>query len=178
MEKWFARAMTANPDCNSACEQKVRYLHPKWHGSVDEYLGFAWKCVRTGNREGHLPYAFLRYALAEGSLLGRKFRSNEAWARRTVSSVMMWAVVRHGLESQLEARPDDRYYRSLLARMACVAGRYEVARAAFAALGTDWHPDVFADRAEFETFRREAETGNPHPDAIRRLPTPPAPPVK
>jgi len=41
MEKWFQRATTAKTSSPSANRNKVLYLQPKWHGSVEELLSFA-----------------------------------------------------------------------------------------------------------------------------------------
>jgi hypothetical protein len=44
MEKWFWRAMDADNDNLDACNKKLLWLEPKWHGSPEEMLEFARTC--------------------------------------------------------------------------------------------------------------------------------------
>ncbi|SIN78497.1 hypothetical protein SAMN05444166_0835 [Singulisphaera sp. GP187] len=49
MERWFARAMEADGDCKEACEAKMDWLDPKWHGSQEGLLAFGRACRDTKN---------------------------------------------------------------------------------------------------------------------------------
>ena len=40
MERWFARAMEADPGNPGAVGRKMQYLEPKWHGSPAEMIRF------------------------------------------------------------------------------------------------------------------------------------------
>jgi hypothetical protein len=55
METWFARAMKANPDNKLACDKKLYYLYPRWHGSHEEMIAFGRECLATQNYWGALP---------------------------------------------------------------------------------------------------------------------------
>jgi hypothetical protein len=55
MERWFARAMLANPDNYSACIAKYTYLAPKWHGSAQEELDFGRQCAEFGSVRSRIP---------------------------------------------------------------------------------------------------------------------------
>jgi hypothetical protein len=59
MEKWYRRAMFANPDSYDACEGKLNYLFPKWHGSAAEALAFGRECVKNGTPGNRIPYILI-----------------------------------------------------------------------------------------------------------------------
>ena len=56
MEKWFKRAMDANPDNAFACGAKMLYLEPKWHGTPIDMITFARECFAGQNWQGTLPF--------------------------------------------------------------------------------------------------------------------------
>ena len=58
MEKWFERAMKANPNDKYACMLKLDYLHPKWNGSVEDMLEFGRQCRETKNWRSGIPLIF------------------------------------------------------------------------------------------------------------------------
>jgi tetratricopeptide (TPR) repeat protein len=47
MERWFQRAIEADPKYYSAYSAKLDYLAPKWQGSKEEYLDFATFCYNN-----------------------------------------------------------------------------------------------------------------------------------
>ena len=55
MERWFRRAMEADPDNLQACRDKLYYLYPRWHGSHREMISFARECLATEAEVGGLP---------------------------------------------------------------------------------------------------------------------------
>jgi hypothetical protein len=55
LEKWFWRAMDADNDNLDACNKKLLWLEPKWHGSPEEMLEFARTCRDTKNWSSGIP---------------------------------------------------------------------------------------------------------------------------
>lgn len=55
MEKWFARAMQADPDNYAACRAKLHFLLPQWYGSRQDMLAFGRECVASTNWGGEVP---------------------------------------------------------------------------------------------------------------------------
>ncbi|PYJ85659.1 MAG: hypothetical protein DME22_08200 [Verrucomicrobia bacterium] len=55
MELWFRRAMELDPNSYDACNTKLLYLEPKWHGSIEEMLKFGRECVESKEWSGHVP---------------------------------------------------------------------------------------------------------------------------
>jgi len=49
MEKWFERAIKPIGNQKGACEAKLEWLDPKWHGTRDEMLAFGRACRDTKN---------------------------------------------------------------------------------------------------------------------------------
>jgi hypothetical protein len=60
MEKWFQRAITADPDCDPACRSKLYYLEPKWHGSLQDELNFGKQCLAARRFREGLPSPWWR----------------------------------------------------------------------------------------------------------------------
>lgn len=159
MERWFERAMKANPDNYAACTAKLMYLSPKWHGTVQEYLSFAWKCVRTENGDGFLPFAVTQsFFLDSQSYLYERQETRDR-VRAFYEDRRVWAVIRQAMKIQLTRRPDDRHIRSQFARAACLAGRYELALREFELLGDQFESGVFSGKPEYDAFRNEAAAG-------------------
>ena len=55
MEAWFNHAMTINPNCYEACEDKLHYLYPQWYGSRADMVSFGRECVASTNWGGIVP---------------------------------------------------------------------------------------------------------------------------
>ncbi|MDB6053534.1 MAG: hypothetical protein JWN25_1057 [Verrucomicrobiales bacterium] len=55
MEKWFSRAMAANPSNYTAVDHKSQFLEPKWFGTVPELLEFGRECVNSTSWNGRVP---------------------------------------------------------------------------------------------------------------------------
>jgi hypothetical protein len=59
MEKWFHRAMQADPDNHAACEAKLLYLDPRWKGSLQELDAFSRECRDTHNYIGRIALMYV-----------------------------------------------------------------------------------------------------------------------
>ncbi len=59
MEKWFSRAMLANPDNSKACNAKLTYLLPQWFGNNTDPLVFGRQCVEYGSARSRIPVVLL-----------------------------------------------------------------------------------------------------------------------
>jgi hypothetical protein len=55
MEKWFRRALEADPNHKPAVTYKMNYLAPKWHGSREELLEFGRQLAKTDRWDTSLP---------------------------------------------------------------------------------------------------------------------------
>jgi len=148
MENWFSRAIKADPDNVEAYRMRMRYLEPKWYGSVKELKAFSESCRKSKNWVARLPIISLdvHEALAEAS--GNSdayYKSPEVW--RDVESV---------LRPWLEAFPNDASGRSRYTYFACKCGHWDEAKRQFALLGDRAIPDQFGDPAFLVLYRQEA----------------------
>jgi len=55
MERWFSRAMEANPNSYAACDYKLQYLYPQWYGSGEDMVAFGRECVHNPDWGGNVP---------------------------------------------------------------------------------------------------------------------------
>lgn len=60
MEKYFQRAIAADPDCYSAYDRKLYFLTPKWHGDIGDQLKFGRECLATRRWDDRIPFLLLQ----------------------------------------------------------------------------------------------------------------------
>ena len=131
MEKWFERAMKACSINKSACEQKLDWLDPKWHGSQEEMLAFGRACRDTRNwRVG------LTLLLADAHFRASTHMTKEEGVKY-LHSDEVWEDIKEVYEEYLKHYPDDFVERSRYAAYCFVCGRYAESDKQFQLLGAD-----------------------------------------
>jgi hypothetical protein len=159
MERWFGRAMRAEPDNTAACNVKIEYLHPKWYGTAEDYLGFAWQCVRTRNVHGRLPFVPVAHFLVHYRVPRPTVHPNQlADLQSAYGRPNVWVVTRTALTVLTRGDPEQGKLRGLFARLACVAGRYDVARRELTGVA-DAEAGAFVTPRELEYYRSWAAAG-------------------
>jgi tetratricopeptide (TPR) repeat protein len=152
MEAWYKRAMEADPDNLDACQKKMYYLEPKWHGSPEAMLGFGRELLAIGNWEARLPLQLVEAHMtlaAYGEKPADYYQDNR-----------VWQDIQEVYDRMLRHNPKSTWDRSYYARMACYCGRWSEAKAQFDKLGADAEVTAFADAAEFHRLKaRAAEKG-------------------
>jgi hypothetical protein len=129
MEKWFERAMKANPNNVEACELKMDWLDPKWHGSREEVLAFGRACRATHNwRVGITLLAADGHWRVAQRMDGQDQRK---YYRTPAVSDEIKAVY----EEFLEHYPDNDAKRSFYAAYCYMCGRYAEADKQFKRVG-------------------------------------------
>jgi len=158
MEDAFRRALHANPDNRTACDLRLEYLHPKWHGSRDgaDYLRACWAMALYPG-EGWVQAGMLSNLFANHAIAGPRGEADRGAAARHYQSDDVFALVWTACRALEAGRPGETYYTQVLAVVASVTGRNEVARDAFSRAGPSFSPGVFLDQGEFDRLRREAE---------------------
>ena len=130
METWFQRAMEADGDNQAACDAKMDWLDPKWHGSVEEMLEFGRACRDTKNwRAGLtllLPDAHHRAVLVPAPR-SVKFQYFAAPA--------VWDDVRSAYDEYLGHYPKDYVERSQYAVLCYLCGKHDESHRQFVAVG-------------------------------------------
>src|SRR5262249_41124325 len=128
MEQWFARALTADGDNRTACSIKLKWLHPKWHGTREELVAFGRACRDTGNWQSGIPLLVADAHLGVTDLLPDQaaresyLRQEEVW--RDIESVYTEHLKHHPRDDR--ARSQFAYYSYLCARPAEAHRQFQV----------------------------------------------------
>lgn len=110
MQTWFQRALDAFPDHYQACQAKLKYLDPKWHGSEKEMMAFARACRASENWEGLFPLIMVE---AHENLAAHR-KDSQAY----LASPPVWNEIRAAFEAYLKRNPNSVYERSRYAMRA------------------------------------------------------------
>jgi hypothetical protein len=149
MERWFNRAMEADPDCWSACLAKREWLQPKWHGQDRDVYFFCQRCLYTRNWYAGLPF------IAQQVYAGSQMNTDEDY-RQYYGHETIWRYTQEAYTGFLAEYPTDRDARTRYAYIAARVGKWDVAAEQFEALGDVPWPGHFASREEFDRLRAEA----------------------
>ncbi|HTV39333.1 MAG TPA: hypothetical protein VMF08_02050 [Candidatus Sulfotelmatobacter sp.] len=105
MEKWFARAMQADPDNYAACRAKLHFLLPEWYGSRDDMVAFGRECVASTNWGGEVPLILVdAHSEFDRTLTGEARRNY--WLSPDV-----WPDIQSGYEKYAQLNPDETRFR-------------------------------------------------------------------
>ncbi|MDB5291445.1 MAG: hypothetical protein JWL69_2686 [Phycisphaerales bacterium] len=151
MEKWFERAMAADPDNLDACERKITYLLPRWYGSAEELLQFGQDCYEEGNWRGGLPLLLAR--------VHETISDDAADKRKYLSQPLVWEDFVRVYEPYLSARPNDLKARSRYCSIASTIGKWAVAHKQFELLGDNVVLEPFGSSTNLNTYRDLARKG-------------------
>ena len=119
MEKWFQRAMTADPDNYQACRKKLNYLLPQWYGSRDDLLTFGRECVASTNWGGHVPLILVD----AHSEFARTLNADDRPAYWRSPEV--WPDIQAGYEKFSQINPDATRFRYPYAAYAFRCGQWQ-----------------------------------------------------
>ncbi len=78
MEKYFQRAIAADPGCYAAYDRKLYWLAPKWHGTADDQLAFGRECLATKRWDDRIPFLLLQ---SQKNIVEDRFRELSATAQ-------------------------------------------------------------------------------------------------
>jgi hypothetical protein len=148
MERWYGRAMKADPSCREAALAKMTWLEPKWHGDPKAMLAFGRELLAGGNWDATLPLllANAHWALACYGPGGLRAVPDPGYFARNPKPI--WADVKGVYEPYLKKVPDSRYHRTRYALMAAWCGEWAEANRQFDHLAGSYSrrvvpPDVF-----------------------------------
>lgn len=105
MEKWFDRAMKADPNSYEACRTKLHFLLPEWYGSRDDMLEFGRQCVASTNWGGHVPLILVD----AHSDFDRELRGQERSDYWLLPDV--WPDIESAYEKFARLNPDETHFR-------------------------------------------------------------------
>jgi hypothetical protein len=151
MEKWFRRAMEADPDCLAACRAKLDWLLPKWYGTQEDVDEFAYQCYRTQNWHAQIAL------LLDVDRIHYPFVKQPLYV--TWGTPVEWRNLKAVYEGYLKEYPEDRYARTRYAVVSVRSGRFDVAREQFKALKDRPWTWMFRSRELYDEYRKIALTG-------------------
>jgi hypothetical protein len=141
VDRWFKRALDADPGNYNACRRKLLLLEPKWGGSPGEMLAFgrelASKAADPRSARLAVILADVHWTLAES--IGGGDAPEPAYFAELPE---VWDDVRRAYEISLKHTPGSRYHRTRYAVMAAWAEKWDVADAQFNQLGERYSRDV------------------------------------
>jgi hypothetical protein len=145
VERWFSRALEADPDSLEACSRKLAFLSPRWYGDPDEMIKFGRECLLTENWRGGIP---MLLAVAHRAAADASGDVKTYYARPAV-----WDDLSAVYEGQLLNFPEDIKRRSEFIIVAARAEKWDVVRAQFEVLGDRGDLATFGGRATMEYYR-------------------------
>ena len=149
VERWFTKAVEADPDCLGAYERKMYALHPAWLGDTfEDSIAFGRDCLATQNGRAGVPMLLVKAHHDASQASGD---AKAYYARPDV-----WADLSGVYEGQLVNYPDDARRRSELANAAAQSGRWDVVRAQFDLLGDRAVADAFGGAATMDYLKQKA----------------------
>lgn len=148
MEKWFARAVAADPDRRDALypdgydayDWKLEYLQPHWHGMQTDPVVFGRECAATRNWRGGVAQILLD---VHQSTRDRLPTQNAYFARSDV-----WAEVESVVLPPVRMAPWDVAARTRYAYYANRSDRFETADEQFQLLGDRADPAALGPGAD------------------------------
>jgi hypothetical protein len=156
IDRWYRRAMDANPDNYEACLLMLEYHQSDWRsgdGGVQAVLRFGRSCAAGGNYYGRIPFI-----LAEAHLVAAQSTGNRDLYLRDPA---VWREIHDLYETHLALFPDQDYYRSGYAKWAVDCSRWEEAKRLFEGLTKGEAPDMrpFGSEEVFQLYQQRAAEG-------------------
>lgn len=152
METWFARAVSIDPDDESAYVSKFYYLSPRWQGDPEgrDALSFGRACSATKNWRNGVELLGSEAIFYQAMTLGPADR------RRYMTQPESWATIRGDYDDYLRRYPYNFVPMSKYAFLAYLCEQYEAADMIFRRLGdnlTTWDGMVTVPLRALKGFR-------------------------
>lgn len=126
---WFDRAVAAQFDWERAYDKYAYSIYPRWGGSWEQMLDFAFECAATRRYDTVVPAKFIEVAERIAADMHAANTGQEPWPFWLSSEVnaTFWEVA----ERLVAAHPDPKLVKSVRVKMLIIAwlgGQYERAR--------------------------------------------------
>lgn len=153
METWFSRVMWMNPASYDACEGKMYWLQPKWHGSSTEMINFGRECLTNTAWRGNVPLILYQShrLLATWHEQSKQGKAQEYWLLPNV-----WPDVKASFERYFELNPTNVGWRHDYAKAAYECRQWADLRAQIKLFGPI-NFEFFGGKEAYEKMVREAE---------------------
>lgn len=147
VEKWFKRAIQANPADPEPYSLKVNYLAPKWGGSIEKRFAFARDTFKNAPVDSMAPkiLAQVHWSIYDTTKDVNYFKQKRVWTE--LKAVYTELVKRY---------PDSMNRHNWFAKTACLAEDFETARAEFKIIGDRWEQSVWNTHESFDFHKNAA----------------------
>ena len=151
MEMWFDRAMQVNPGSYDACEGKLLWLMPKWHGSEKDVIAFGRECLT--NKNGNVPLILQEghRQLATWHQQSGKGKADDYWRRQGV-----WEDCKASFDAFFGNKPDGIGWRHNYALAAYKCEKWDELRKQIQLLGPVNY-SYFGGKEAFDEMVRKAD---------------------
>jgi len=136
-QRWFDRALAADPDNEQAVVRMLMYLEPKWHGSPAAMAALVERLAATHNYRGKMPLAMVKFHRT----IATYQPSHDAYLARPE----VWPQMQSVFESYLVLFPFDRSERTAYAINCVQASKWDLANTQFQILGDQPWPGIFRE---------------------------------
>jgi hypothetical protein len=146
MEKWYQRAIAADPNSVEARGQKLTYLLPQWFGSFDEMIALGRECLATHNWDGRIPEILVSVhrIIAQQTGAGGKYFADP----------IVWKDVQDVYDGMIKHDPKDAAAHNGYAYLAAISGHRDVAQRELAIVGDKPDLSLFGSVKNYEDLRR------------------------
>jgi hypothetical protein len=151
MELWFQRAMENNPNDYEACQAKLNYIEPKWHGSIEAMLEFGRMCATNRAWGAHVPLILLDAHKSIQRQYVDDAEKNVYWKQPEV-----WADIKVAFGRFFELNPDAIGWYHDYAWYAYQAGQWDTLNEIIPKLGRINY-SYFGGKDEFDRMVRLAK---------------------
>jgi tetratricopeptide (TPR) repeat protein len=153
MEKWFSRAVNADPTYYFAYRAKLYYLLPIWYGNKKEVFAFAHSCANDALAGSRIPLI-----LVEAHEQMSKIWARPGMHRKDYDKLPgIWEEIKPIFEAFLASHPDDMKERNRYAKYAYYAGDYIEAVQQFKIIDLRQDPRCWSeDNTSFYSCRGDA----------------------
>lgn len=141
-DRWYQRAIEADPDNIETYLSKQHYLLPRWHGSDREGFNYGLACAETQNWQCKIPLV-LTYVLDDIAQRNPKIYADPE----------IWKQAQYLYHTYLEKYPLSNYQRSRYAKAAAQGEHWELAQEQFQKLGNAWSRSAFP-KNEYDQLRK------------------------
>jgi len=149
MEGWFKRAIEADGNNAIACDLKMDWLDPKWHGTREDVLAFGKACRATKNWRAGIT-------LLAGDVHLRVAMQDPATYNKYMFSDEVWDEIRAVYEEYLGHYPEDYTKRSAYAAYCCICQRYAESDKQFKLVGDRLTPSPLIHMELMKNFQKSA----------------------
>ncbi len=154
MRQWFEKAMDADPNNYTACNNLLYFLLPRWYGSREMMLAFGRECATSEKWGGTVPLT-----LSDAHELYYRFdgpKDLSYWQQPEV-----WPDIRTAFDKFFARNPNATSWRHNYARYAWWCQQWDVLQEQLKLMGDNVNYEYFGGEAEFQKMADEAKKHAP-----------------